>query len=131
MLREMRVRDVKTSDLQTLRAMAEASGYPYPDLESDPLVVVRVVVDDEDQPIMSGEIEQLWQAYLRCDASLPPHQRSAALRLLHEDMASCLREKGIKSVEAFLPPTAAQRFGRRLERTFGWTRNWKSWNKAF
>ena len=127
----MKVRDLKASDIQTLRAMAEASGCPYPDLETDPLTAVLVVADDDDRPIAAAAIEQIFQAYLWRDAGGSPYEAMAALRLLHEGMALCLREKGIKSVEAYLPPTMAQRFGRRLERTFGWTRNWKSWHKEF
>ena len=125
----MTVRNLKASDIQPLREMAEASGHPYPE-PSDSLVAIQVVAGDDDEPIMAGAVEEIWQAYLWC-APGSPHERLAALRLLHEGMASRLREKGIKSVEAFLPPTVAQRFGRRLERTFGWTRNWKSWNKRF
>ena len=119
---------MRASDIPALRALAEASGYPYPTLGADPLAVALVVVNDDDEPIMAAAVEQIWQAYLWCGPA-SPHERMAALRLLHEDMASCLREKGIESVVAFLPPTVAACFGRRLERTFGWTKNWQSWTK--
>jgi hypothetical protein len=77
---------------------------------------------------MAAAAEQIWQMYLWCGAG-NPHEKVSALRMLHEELALCFKRKGIESVEAFLPPSLAERFGRRLERMFGWTRNWSSWNR--
>ena len=123
----MRTRPLKESDIPILRAMAERSGIPYPDLAGVRLEAVVVVVDDEDQPLMACAAERLVQLYLWCGEFERPHAAIFALRLLHEAMAKELRRRGYSSAEAFLPPSLAKRFARRLEKTFGWVRNWPSW----
>jgi hypothetical protein len=123
----MRTRTLKNSDIPALRAMAEASGFPYPDLSAERLEAVVVVVDDEDRPVMACAAERLVQLYLWCGEFQRPHAKLYALRLLHEAMAEDLRRKGYVSAEAFLPPSLAKRFARRLEKTLGWKPNWPSW----
>lgn len=123
----MRTRALKNSDIPALRAMAEASGFPYPDLSAARLEAVVVVVDEEDRPLMACAAERLVQLYLWSGAFERPHAKVYALRLLHEAMAEELRRKGYTSAEAFLPPTLAKRFARRLEKMFGWAKNWESW----
>ena len=125
----MHTRALKQSDIPILRQMAEVSGFPYPDPLK--LEAIRVVVDDEDRPIMAAGAERLIQAYLWCGDFQRPHAKVFALRLLHEDMIARLKAKGYDGIEAFLPPTLAKRFARRLEKTFGWKPNWPSWNRSF
>ena len=73
-----------------------------------------------------------------CAALVAPHsaekrmpRAEAAWKLIHKGMAEHLRPLGYTSVEAFLPPSVSERFGRRLERTFGWVKNWPSWTRRF
>jgi len=121
----MHVRALKQSDIPILRQMAEASGFPYPDPLK--LEAVRVVADDEDRPLMAAGAERLIQAYLWCGDFQRPHAKVFALRMLHDDMVVRLRAKGWTEINCFLPPAKALQFGRRLERTFSWVRNWPSW----
>lgn len=123
----MRTRALKESDIPALKSMAEASGFPYPDLSAARLEAIVVVVDDEDRPVMACAAERICQLYLWCGEFQRPHAKVYALRLLHETMAAELRRKGYTSAEAFLPPTLARRFARRLEKIFGWKPNWPSW----
>ena len=126
----MTTRQLRDSDITTLRELAVASGFPYPDL-TGPLEAVVVLADDEDQPVMAVAAKRLVELYLWCGKGMTPHQNIAALRLLHDAMADELKTKeydGI-GVEAFLPPSVAGKFGKRLEKTFQWTRNWPSWHK--
>jgi hypothetical protein len=125
----MHTRALKQSDIPILRQMAEASGFPYPDPLK--LEAIRVVADDEDRPIMAAGAERLIQAYLWCGDFQRPHAKVFALRLLEEEMIAALRAKGYTSIEAYLPPTVEKQFSRRLERTFGFVRNWPSWNRRF
>lgn len=123
----MRVRELRESDIPILRAMAEASGFPYPELSTARLEAILIVVDDENHPIMACAAERLVQLYLWSGEFERPHAKVFALRLLHEAMATELRNKGYTSAEAFLPPSLAKRFSRRLEKMFHWRPNWPSW----
>jgi hypothetical protein len=125
----MRVRDFRVSDIPALQAMAEASGFPYPDLKS--IEAVQVVVNEEDVPIMAVAAERTAQLYLFCGKFERPHAKVHAIRLLDESMAKRLRALGYNEVDAFLPPEIAKKFSRRLEQTFGWCKNWPSWAKRF
>ncbi len=126
----MTIRPLQTSDIPALVALASASGFPYPEA-SDPLLeAVLVVVDDEDRPVMAAAAKRLVELYLWCGRGMTPHDSIAALRLLHDAMAEQLKTQGYNSVEAFLPLSVSKRFGRRLEKTFGWVRNWPSWTRG-
>jgi hypothetical protein len=107
--------------------MAEASGFPYPELSAARIEAVVVVVDEQDRPVMACAAERLVQMYLWCGEFQRPHAKVFALRLLHEAMSEELKSKGYESAEAFLPPSLAKRFARRLEKMFAWRRNWPSW----
>lgn len=124
----MRVRDFKPSDQGALYAMAEKSGFPYPHLDDGRLEAVCVVADEDDNPIMAVGAKRLVEMYFWCQR-LEPFETLAALRLLHEQMGDKLKAKGYDSVEAFLPPSISEKFGRRLQKSFGWVRNWTSWNR--
>lgn len=123
----MRVRPLRQSDIPALNAMVANSEFPYPDLNTD-LESVQVVVDDEDAPIMAVAAERIVQLYLY-SGGITPARKLAAVRMLHAVTATELKKKGYNSCEAFLPPSIAAQFGRRLERTFGWVKNWQSWTR--
>lgn len=126
----MQARNLQPEDIPALNAMAQASGFPYPDL-AEPLEAVLVLVDDEGRPIMAVAARRLVELYLWCGKGMTPHQSIAALRLLHDGMGDVLKAKGYNSVEAFLPVSVSAKFGKRLEKTFGWWRNWPSWTRRF
>lgn len=126
----MHVRTLQISDLPALQQMADSSGFPYPDPSSEKLEAVLVVVDDEGKPVMAAAAEKIMQMYLWCSDSTP-YTKLGAIRLLHEEMSEILRLKGYDGVTAFLPPSVSEKFGRRLERSFSWIRNWPSWNRGF
>lgn len=127
----MTVRPVRESDLPTLRSMAEASGFPYPD-SGDPLIeAVLVVVDESDRLRFAVAAKRLVELYFWSDHNRTPHEGIAALRALHESLADVLRTKGYNEAEAFLPPSVSAKFGRRLMKTFGWVKNWDSWCRRF
>lgn len=125
----MTVRPYKESDAPALSAMATASGFPYPDPAR--VEALSVVVDDDDKPLMACGAERIVQLYLWCGPLNKPLAKLYALRLLHKHLAQELLRIGYYNAEAFLPPSLAEKFGRRLEKTFGWVRNWPSWTKGF
>lgn len=129
----MTVRPMKDSDIPALRAMFERSGFEYqfPDLRGDLIETVQVIVDEEDSPIMAVAAERLVQLYL-LTGEMDPAAKLAGIRTLQDATAKELKKRGYTSCEAFIPPSIAKRFGRRLERSFSWVRNpWQSWTKAF
>lgn len=121
----MKVRALEESDIPILQAMAENMEFPYPDLKAANLEAVMVIVDD-DGPVMAAAAERLVELTLWCSPGGDPHRKLHALRLVHEAMEKELRAKGYTRADAFISPALA-RFGRRLEKTFGWRRNWPSW----
>lgn len=127
----MTVRPLKTSDIAILMAVAQKSGLPYPDLESESMTLVRVVVDDDDRPLAACGVKPILEAYFWCGDIQRPLAKVHALRLLHDSMMPWLARHGWHEVNGFLPPEWASKFGKRLEKTFGWVRNWPSWTKSF
>ena len=127
----MRVRRLRASDIPKLQQMAADSGYPYPAPEDAAIEAVHVVVDENDQPVMAAAAKRIIELYLWAGAFDHPAAKLHAVRLLHESMAAELQARGYSEANAFLPPAIARKFGRRLERSFGWVRNWASWAKRF
>jgi len=128
----MTVRPLKLKDIPILKAMAAKAGFPYPELgTASNLEAVRVLADDDDRPIMAAAVERILQVYLWCGDLENPLAKVHAVRLLQEDLMCVMKQRGYNSCEAFIPPALAERFGRRLEKTFGWVRNWQSWSRSF
>lgn len=127
----MNVRPLRATDIPVLRAMAEASGFPYPDLSvsRETLETVLVLADDEDKPIMAAAADRLVQIYLWSGHFERPLAAKRALRLLHDAMGAKLRDLGYDSGLVFLPQSIAERFGRRLQRSFGWVKTWPCWER--
>lgn len=129
----MHARPLRPSDIQILNSRADASGFPYPAFD-DPLVEAIVVIadDDDDLPITACVAKRLVELYM-----YPPEIDVSTIRIftaiafLHKTMADALRQIGYTSAEVYLPPQVSRIFGRRLERSFGWVRNWQSWVKKF
>ena len=127
----MKVRPLKQSDIGPLKFFAECTGYPYPDLASPLIEDVLVVADDEDRPVVAIAAERIVQLYMFCAPGLTAGEKMRALRSLHECMEPILRLKGYREANAFLPRIIAEKFGRRLVKSFGWAENWRSWCKTF
>lgn len=123
----MTPRPLRASDIPILQEMEH--GFPYPD-PCDPMIeAIFVVVDDSDRPIAAFAAKRLVEIYAwMSDLSTP--EKMQALRIAHGAMPGMLRARGYSHAECFLPPGIAERFGRRLARSFGWARNWASWTRA-
>jgi len=124
----MRVRELQEKDHDALRKMARAAGFEYAEPACGHMELVLVVVDDQDIPVMACGAEKIIQLYLWAGRGLPGAKFSA-LNLLHSAMGAALRTRGWDEVNAFIPPDIVRQFGRRLERAFGWKKNWPSWFK--
>lgn len=127
----MNIRPFSPFDIPALKAIYERQGFPYifPDLNK--MEAVLVVTDENGEPVAAIAAEKLVQLYLFVGTMEHPATALAIIRLMHAELSKVLKSKGYSSAEAFLPPSIARRFGRRLERTFGWVRNWPSWTKGF
>lgn len=127
----MRSRPANSGDVDFLNRCASAAGYPYPSLD-DPLIeAVEIVVDSDGKPIMAVAAKRLVEIYMYVDENRSPAVSNSAIRELHRSMAERLTAKGYRSAEAFIPPPLCEKFGRRLQRKFGWLRNWPSFCKHF
>ena len=127
----MTARPLRPSDVQILDKRARESGFPYPAFD-DPLIeAIVVIADDDDHPITACTAKRLVELYLYPNPDAPPALMLNAIGFLHQAMANALRQNGYNSAEIYLPPQVSGIFGRRLERSFGWVRNWQSWVKKF
>lgn len=121
----MTVRPLLPEDLPELNRRAEASGFPYDLTDTE---AALVVVDADGSIVTACVAKRIVELYLY------PMQGSTltkkrALELLHERMPPLLKANGYNYVEAFIPREIAERFAKRLERTFGWVKNWQSWTR--
>jgi hypothetical protein len=120
----MLVRPYTDTDFTALRIMHATQGFGYqlPD-PSDPLFLVRTVIEDEGRTRMAALLRLTAEAYLLADpADGTPRQRWQWLTALHEGTREAAAAQGLADVQAFLPPQVARAFGRRLEQ-FGWRRD--------
>lgn len=120
----MEVRAYTDEDLESLRAMHAAQGFSYafPDF-SDPLFLVRSVVEDDGRPRMAAFLRLTAEAYLLAAPSEgSPRERWRWLLALHEAVRHEAAQRGLADVQAFLPPRVAAAFGRRLA-ALGWRRD--------
>jgi hypothetical protein len=128
----MIVRHLKPSDIPILNAMAKASGYPYPDLDSQLIEAVLVVADAEtDQPLMACAAQRILEMYLYSGTFRRPLAKLHAIKLIHEAMPEMLRARGYNEANAFLPPGICVKFKSRLSKMFGWSENWASVARRF
>jgi hypothetical protein len=137
----MQVRVYKESDLAQLKAIHASQGFDYafPDL-TNPLFVTKLVLTDADDDASSRHDSDdaananekiLAAAFLRLTAETyllldpkagTPRDRWQSLLALHAATHRDAWQRGLEDVHAWLPPTIAKKFGRRLER-LGWIRD--------
>src|SRR5262245_4691819 len=108
----MKVRPIQSSDIPILNTHAEASAFPYPDL--DQIEGAVVIIGDDGEILTACVAEKLVQLYLYPIIGAPA-SKLRLVELLHGEMAKVLRQKGYHSCEVFIPPQIADSFGRRLE----------------
>ncbi len=130
----MIVRNIVADDIPALRKMYAESGYAYtfPDLTGPLMETVLVAVDEDDGSILGAiAAERIVQSYLLLDQSTHPAVKLNVIRRFHHELAIQLKAKNYSSLEAFLPPPIAEKFGRRLMRTFGWIKSWPCYSRNF
>ncbi len=132
----MRVREYHEKDLAALRAIHAAQGFDYalPDL-SNPLFLTKLVLIDDDaapgdsteapnDKVVGAAILRLTaEAYLLLDPRAgTPRQRWQWLLALHAATERDAWLRGLEDVHAWLPPSIAKKFGKRIAR-LGWIRD--------
>ncbi|HEV2206637.1 MAG TPA: hypothetical protein VGR36_08855 [Candidatus Acidoferrales bacterium] len=121
----MRIREYTAADLDALRRMHELQKFEYefPDL-ADPLFVSKLVVEDEaDRLVMASLARVTCEVYLLLDPRAgTPGERYERLLTLHAAGEQDLLARGLEDAHAWLPPSIAKRFGRRLA-ALGWVRD--------
>lgn len=121
----MLVREYKETDLEALRRMhaQQSFDYPFPDL-ADPLVLSKLVVEDEGRrPVMASLARLTCEIYLLLDPQAgTPRERYRRLVALHAAGERDLIARGLEDAHAWIPPSIAKRFGRRLT-ALGWVRD--------
>jgi hypothetical protein len=132
----MRVREYRESDLSALRAIHASQDLPYPlpDL-NNPLFVTKLILStgDENESARSEPPQEkirgaallrlTAEAYLLLDPQAgTPRQRWQWLLQLHAATERDAWQRGLEDVHAWLPPSIAQKFGKRITQ-LGWNRD--------
>lgn len=118
----MKIRVLDNSDRPRILELFESQNFTYdlPDLRS---FVAAQVLEDEGQIIQAVLARPTVELYFLGDPEWrTPQWRMEALRKIHESMRLELRGKGFEDVHVFLPPEKEKSFGRRLMKSFHWTR---------
>ena len=121
----MKIREFTPADLDALRRMHAQQGFDYdfPNL-ADPLFLSKLVVEDASgRPVMASLARLTCEMYLLVDPRAgTPRDRYARLLALHAAGERDLLARGLEDAHAWLPPSIAKRFGRRLL-ALGWVRD--------
>jgi hypothetical protein len=148
----VRIREYSEDDLNTLRQIHSSQGfdYPFPNL-SDPIFVSKLILEDDAGRVAMASLARLTcEMYLlvdrgaarkderSADSASETHagrgkrvrsalgrdaqERYAQMLALHAACEQDLLARGLDDVHAWLPPSVAKRFGRRLE-ALGWIRD--------
>ncbi|HUJ33266.1 MAG TPA: hypothetical protein VLY23_18435 [Candidatus Acidoferrum sp.] len=111
--------------MAALREMHSEQGFDYafPDI-ADPLFLSKLVVEDAGgRPVMASLARLTCEVYLLADPKTgSPRERYARLLALHAAGERDLLGRGLDDAHAWLPPSIANRFGRRLA-VLGWIRD--------
>jgi hypothetical protein len=148
----VRIREYSEADLNILRRIhsSQAFDYPFPDLQ-DPIFVSKLVLEDDAGRVAMASLARLTcEMYLLVERGIVPkdecaadsgtarrteggglgrsavvrdgQERYAQMLALHAACEEDLLARGLDDAHAWLPPTIAKRFGRRLE-ALGWIRD--------
>jgi hypothetical protein len=129
------IRDYKPSDFSAVAKIHEESGIDYklPDLES-PLFLIKQVAEYEGKVVaaLGALIQTEFYLWLSKEEWGTPEQKFSVLKELDESVISEVWLKGVDSAVLYLPPNM-ERFGKRLEKDFGWSTprpGWKAFSKT-
>ena len=121
----MRIREYTEGDLESLQKMhaRQKFDYQFPDL-ADPLFLSKLVVEDEaGQPVMASLARLTCEMYFLLDPEAgSPGDRYERMLALQATGERDLLARGLEDAHAWLPPSIAKRFGRRLT-ALGWVRD--------
>ncbi|MFZ0583107.1 MAG: hypothetical protein WAN72_18535 [Candidatus Acidiferrales bacterium] len=136
----MRIREYSEADLNVLRRIhsRQAFDYPFPDLR-DPIFVSKLVLEDDAGRVAMASLARLTcEMYLLVDRGGDPDVRDGRLAhdaplrggreryrqmlALHTACEQDLLARGLEDAHAWLPPSIARRFRRRLA-ALGWIRD--------
>jgi len=121
----LRVREYTEADLAALREIhaRQEFDYAFPNL-AEPIFVSKLVLeDDAGRAVMASLARLTCEMYLLADPGAgKPRERFARLLALHRAGERDLVSRGLEDAHAWLPPTIAKKFGRRLE-ALGWVRD--------
>lgn len=121
----MGIREYTEEDLESLRKMhaRQKFDYQFPDL-ADPLFLSKLVVEDEaGRPVMASLARLTCEMYLLVDPEAgSPRDRYERMLALQATGERDLLARGLEDAHAWLPPSIAKRFGRRLT-ALGWVRD--------
>lgn len=141
----MKIREYQPEDLDALRSIHAAQGFAYslPEL-TNPLFVTKLVLAED-----AGDTQQTEDGVLQCAAIRSanekivgaallrltaeayllldprkgsPQERWRSLLALHSAAERDAWQRGIEDVHAWLPPSIARKFGKRMEK-LGWVRD--------
>lgn len=125
------IRRVEARDIPRLKELHAASGFDWPFPEFGPeFLTARVVVDENDQPVMLAAARKLAEVVMVVDPKWEtPGLRMAAFEGVYESVERDLAQAGIPEVVAWIPPQLwdQKAFIRRLKRRFGWAES--SWRE--
>lgn len=121
------VREYEERDCAVLQRIHAESGfgYAFPNL-NDPLFVSKLILTNADGRLAMASLARLTcEAYLlvdRADDRFTARERYEGLLEMQRAGEADLVRKGLEDAHAWLPPSIARRFGRRIE-TLGWVRD--------
>lgn len=102
---------------------AQGFDYRFPDLNQAQFVEKLVLENGSGRPSMALAARATAEMYLLIDQREgTPQERWEQFKALHRAMEGQMYGLGFEDVHAWLPPTIAKRFGRRLE-GLGWRRD--------
>jgi len=126
----MTFRPFQESDTAALAHLAGLSSFPYVDPNSQMVEACMVAVDEDGKVVAAIAAERIVQLFFWRSPNLSPAAIMGAFRGMEKNMATELKKKGYNSCEAFIPPQLEKKFGKRLERTLGFVKNWNSWART-
>lgn len=127
----MIIRPYEPSDAPALQRIAEDSGFPYEPLDSPLIEAALVAVDDEGNVLAGATAKRIPELYFYKSKGLSPAATKSIISAFHPLMRAKLQHLHYTGANIFLAPSICERFGRRLQRSWGWIKNWDSFAIRF